>query len=110
MAQLPTGFESLGPFVEHWAAAGESARAEARTSASGEEQARFYHAVLPFMEPALAYLDDRPLNSLSEQDARLMRLMLSLANVYHSVEVLGDAEPETARRRARLRFVDRAPY
>lgn len=107
---LPGGFEALEPFAEHWSLQGEAARAAARSAASDEERARFYEAAQPLMEEALAYLDGKPIDGLGEKDANLMRLMLSLANVYHSVEVLGDAEAENARMRSRLKFTDHAPY
>lgn len=110
MGLLPAGFEPLEPFLDYWAVAGEAARAEARSHASDEDRGRFYNACLPLMQEALSYLDGKQIESLDEPDARLMRLMLSLANVFHSVEVLGDAEPENARMRARLQFTDRAPY
>ena len=110
MAALPAGFEALEPFVGQWALAGEAARAAARSAASDGERERFYHAAQPLMEAALAYLDGKPIGSLDGPDATLMRLMLSLANVYHSVEVLGDAEAENARMRSRLAFTDHAPY
>ena len=110
MALLPAGFEPLEPFVDTWALAGEAARAAARSAASDEERLEFYTAAQPLMQAALAHLDSNPIVDLSGPDATLMQLMLSLANVYHSVEVLGDAEVENARMRARLHFIDHAPY
>jgi hypothetical protein len=110
MALLPAGFEPLEPYAEQWALAGEAARAAARSAASDEERLEFYQAAQPLMPAALAWLDGKSIGSLDEPDAALMRLMLSLANVYHSVEVLGDAEAENARMRARLHFTDHAPY
>jgi hypothetical protein len=110
MAALPVGFETLEPFVQAWALAGETARAAARSAARDDERENFYAAAQPLMEAALAYLDDKPIGSLDVSDATLMRLMLSLANVYHSVEVLGDAEADNARMRARLALADHAPY
>lgn len=110
MALLPAGFETLEPFVDNWALPGESARAAARCDASDEERARFYAAAQPLMQAALTHIDGKPIDSLDGPEATLMRLMLSLANVYHSVEVLGDAEAENARMRARLPFTDHAPY
>ena len=107
---LPQGFEELEPFVEDWALAGEAARAAARSAASDEERKRFYDAAQPLMEKALAHLDGKPIDALEGAGATLMRLMLALANVYHSVEVLGDQEAENARMRSRLQFTDHAPY
>jgi hypothetical protein len=110
MTRLPAGFEALEPFVSDWALAGEAARAAARSRASNAQRQQFYDAAQPLMQQALAWLDAKPIGNLGEADATLMRLMLSLANVYHSVEVLGDAEAENARMRARLEFTDHAPY
>lgn len=110
MTRLPAGFEALEPFVSDWALAGEAARAAARSRASNAQRQQFYDAAQPLMQQALAWLDAKPIGNLSEADATLMRLILSLANVYHSVEVLGDAEAENARMRARLEFTDHAPY
>ena len=62
------------------------------------------------MQEALAYLDRKPVGTLEGADATLMQLMLSLANVYHSVEVLGDQEAENARMRSRLLLTDHAPF
>jgi len=110
MTRLPAGFEALEPFVSDWALAGEAARAAARSNASDAQRQQFYDAAQPLMEQALAWLDAKPIANLDEDDATLMRLMLSLANVYHSVEVMGDAEAENARMRARLVFTDHSPY
>lgn len=110
MGALPPGFEALEPFVAQWALAGETARAAARSAACDNERENFYAAAQPLMEAALAYLDGKPIGSLDASDATLMRLMLSLANVYHSVEVLGDAEADNARMRNRLTFTDHVPY
>lgn len=110
MGALPAGFEALEPFVADWALAGETARAAARSAASDEQRAQFYAGAQPLMEAALAYLDGKPIDNLDAPDTTLMRLMLSLANVYHSVEVLGDTEAENARMRARLTLTDLAPY
>jgi len=110
MAALPAGFEALEPFVSDWALTGEAARAAARSRASDAQRREFYDVAQPLMEQALSWLDAKPIDKLDEADATLMRLMLSLANVYHSIEVLGDAEPENARMRARLEFTDHSPY
>lgn len=107
---LPEGFAALEPFAADWALTGEAARGEARSAATDEERARFYDAAQPLMQEALSYLDSKPIGGLVGGDAILMRLMLSLANIYHSVEVLGDQEAESARMRARLVFADHAPY
>lgn len=107
---LPPGFAALEPFVAQWAQPGERARAVARSAATDQSRQLFYDAAQPLARAALAYLDEKPLSALDEADARLMRLMLSLATVYQSIEVLGDQEAANARARERLILEDRFPY
>ena len=107
---LPPGFAALEPFVTRWALPGESARAAARSAASDSERQAFYDVAQPLARDALAYLDGRDLAALDAADAQLMRLMLSLATVYQSIEVLGDQEATNARARERLILADRLPY
>ena len=107
-ASLPAGFEALEPFVERWALASAGERADMRGDAPAEDRAAFYAMASERMEDALAYLDSKPLSAFDEADRRLMRLMLSLAHVATTEEVLGDQEPQHAQFRAHMRIV-RAP-
>jgi hypothetical protein len=107
-ARLPAGFESLEPFIERWALSTANERADMRGAAPAEERAAFYSAASDRLDEALAYLDDKGLAHFDEADQRLMRLMLSLAHVAMSEEVLFDQEPEHARYRAFMPIV-RAP-
>lgn len=108
MTSLPAGYEALEPFVERWALATAAERATMRGEAPAQERAAFYAASSERLDEALAYLDGKELARFDAADQRLMRLMLSLAHVAMSEEVLLDQEPEHARYRAFMRIV-RAP-
>ena len=108
MPQLPAGFEALEPFVERWALETAGQRATMRGEAPADERAAFYAAASERLEDALAYLDGKPLPAFDAADQRLMRLMLSLAHVAMSEEVLLDQEPRHAQFRACMPIV-RAP-
>lgn len=102
---LPAGFEALQPFVERWALATAHERATMRGAATAEERASFYAAASERLDEALAYLDGKPLAAFDDAENCLMRLMLSLAHVAMTEEVLGDQEPEHARYRSFMRIV-----
>jgi hypothetical protein len=91
---LPPGFGALEPFVARWAIPTLEGRVEARSGASAEERASFYAAAADWLEPALDYLDARPHGLEDVRDARLMKLILSLAHVALAEEILGDDEPK----------------
>ena len=90
---LPAGFESLEPFASSWAIAGAANRAERRMSSSEAERVAFFEAAKDMLAPALAHLDQKPLDRFDEKETRLMNLMLTLAHVAFAVEVQGDDEP-----------------
>jgi hypothetical protein len=88
--RLPAGFEALEPFVADWAL-GDAVRRMAKRQASGiEEIRRFYAAMLPLGEAALAHLRQFQLGELPAQSETLLELMLSLAEVAPAVEWYGD--------------------
>ena len=91
-SRLPPGFESLDPFVDHWALTGTAAREALRGSSSEAERKAFYEAAVDLLAPALAYLDTKPLETFDEREKRLMNLMLSLASASIAVEVQGPDE------------------
>ncbi len=95
-ALLPKGFETLEPFVERWALATGGERADMRGDSPAEERAAFYAAASDLLEPALGYLDSKPLAEFDESEKRLMRLMLSLAHVAMAEEVQKEEEPQHA--------------
>lgn len=93
-AMLPSGFETLEPFVATWAIEGSAARAAQRGARSPEERQAFYNAAGPELDRALTYLDGKPLDKLDPAEARLMNLMLSLAHVTLAIEVQKEDEAQ----------------
>lgn len=106
--KLPAGFEALEPFVETWSIRGANNRLQRRLSSTEAERVALFEAAKSLVAPALTYLDKKPLKELDEQEQRLMRLMLSFAQVALAVEVQGDDEPKHARD-ARFLTITRAP-
>lgn len=100
---LPAGFEDLEPFVSYWAVAGQNERRHQRCDTTFEEIRRFYDAMLPRADAAMKHLADFPLRDMPGPEARLMRLVLSLAQASMAVEVQGSARvphapwPDTVR-------------
>jgi len=88
---LPEQFKDLEPFME-WALAKESERTRKRLSSPMEELRAFYHAMLPRMEAIIEYLNQFPLDQMSEDAERLFYLTLSLAEVADAVELYGQPE------------------
>jgi hypothetical protein len=88
---LPAGFEDLEEFVPYWAVAGADTRRYQRSDTTMAEIERFYNAVYPKAEEALTHLDPFPLRDMPGPEARLMRLVLSLAQASMSIEIHGEA-------------------
>ncbi len=84
---LPSTFEDLEPFVSYWAVAGQNERRHQRCDTTLEEVRRFYDAMLPRADAAMKHLADFPLRDMPGPEARLMRLVLSLAQASMAVEV-----------------------
>ncbi|CAN7378968.1 hypothetical protein LJR225_002352 [Phenylobacterium sp. LjRoot225] len=103
-SELPPGFETLEPYVASWALVGAPNRAHRRTHSTEQERADFYNAVQPLLVPALAYLDERPLNALDEKAQRLMTLLLGFAHAAQAVEVQGENEAVHAQQRGLLKI------
>ena len=85
-SSLPAGFEALEVFVPEWLLADAEARMAKRQSSTIEEIRRFYQSILPYGEQALHYLREFQLGSLPPEGERLLKLMLSLAEVAPAVE------------------------
>jgi len=89
---LPAGFQSLESFIEKW---GELYTADARyimrQSSTMEELQLFYTAATPLLEQAFEHLDNFEFgeNKLPSAQARLLRLMYSLAEVSQAIEIFG---------------------
>ena len=106
---LPDGFQVLEPFVARWAVGSAAERATLRGLASPAERRAFYAAASELLEPALNYLDAKPLASFDDREHRLMQLMLSLAHIALAEEMMGDDEPNHARLRAFMPITREAP-
>lgn len=87
---LPADFEALEPFVADWVLADAAARMAKRQASGMDEIRAFYEAMLPRGEAALAYLRQFQLDELPPEAERLLKLMLSLAEVAPAVEWYGD--------------------
>jgi hypothetical protein len=87
---LPSGFEALEPFVADWALADAVARMTKRQTSDMAEIRGFYDAMLPMGEQALSHLRQFELGELPDDAERLLKLMLSLAEVAPAVEWYGD--------------------
>uniref|UniRef100_UPI002432A826 hypothetical protein n=2 Tax=Sphingobium TaxID=165695 RepID=UPI002432A826 len=85
---LPTGFEALAPFADHWAVSGSIARAARRGDADPTHRAAFFAAAAPLLDAALAHLDRYPIDALPPAEQRLMDMMLTLAHVSLTEEIL----------------------
>jgi hypothetical protein len=105
---LPAGFEALEPFAPTWAIAGAANRAERRMTSSEAERIAFFDAAKDLLAPALARLDEKPLDQFDEKEARLMNLMLAFAHVDFAVEIQGGDESKHVRGARRMR-ITRAP-
>lgn len=88
--QLPEGFGVLEPFAAEWALADAVARMSKRQASSIEEIRSFYQAMLPLGERALEHLREFRLGELPPASERLLKLMLSLAEVAPAVEWYDD--------------------
>ena len=105
---LPPDFAVLEPFAARWSVANSADRAALRGASSAEERQMFFAAAGPLLEPALDYLDARPLAGLDAAEQRLMALMLALAHVAQAVEIQGPDESGGTAWRERMR-ITRAP-
>jgi hypothetical protein len=101
---LPSGFEGLQPFVAQWAATTTSGRDRCRGTSSPAEREAFFQSAKELIEPALSLLDQKSFDRMSEQEQRLMNLVLGFAHVAMAVEIHGDKEAGHARLRAHMRI------
>jgi hypothetical protein len=101
---LPSGFETLEPFVEHFAIAGTANRAQLRGDASPEDRAAFHAAAKDLIAPALDLLDRKPLDQLDEREQRLLNLALSFGHIALAVEIQGPDEAQHAELRKYMRI------
>ena len=86
---LPPGFEDLEIWVEEWVLADMDARNQRRLASPMPAIQAFYDAVLPQAPRVLEYLNQRELGALDAAEERLLKLMLSFAEVCPAVEFYG---------------------
>jgi selenocysteine lyase/cysteine desulfurase len=94
MSALPSGFESLEPFVAGWALDGSAARAARRGNSTAEERQAFYAAMAPQLPAALDLLDAKSFAEYEAAERNLMNLCMAMAHVAPAVEALGEDEPK----------------
>lgn len=97
MSALPEGFAALEPFVERWALDSADARMRRRLDSAASEREALFAAGKDLVPAALELLDATPFDAHSEQEERLMLLLLSLAHIAQAVEIQQDDEPLHAR-------------
>ena len=83
---LPEGFADLEPFAD-WSLATERERYAKRLASSMDELQAFYDAAFPRLPDAVAYLEQRSLDELTDDGKRLLWLCYSLVNASFPVEV-----------------------
>jgi hypothetical protein len=84
---LPQAFADLEPLVADWALPTRAQRYEARISKPYDELVRFYDAVAPRAEEAIAYLNGLDINALPDDATRLLHLLYSMILVSYAVNV-----------------------
>lgn len=86
-ALLPGEFAALEPWAVTWCLASEPERWAQRLGSPMVELQRFYDAVFPHAEDAIAYCERFPLDDMPADAARLLQLLHSLLMVSYAVEV-----------------------
>jgi hypothetical protein len=84
---LPQEFCDLEPFVADWALPTRAQRYEARLSKPFDELVRFYDAVAPRAEDAIAYLNGLDIDDLPDEATTLLHLLYSMILVSYAVNV-----------------------
>jgi hypothetical protein len=87
--RLPGGFAELEPFLDQWCLKGTQERHARRESSSMADIRRFYDVMLSKAPAAIAFLDGKPFDGLTDDEQRLMYLLLALGHVAVAVEVHG---------------------
>ena len=83
---LPPGFEDLEIWVDEWVLPDMDTRNRTRLASPMERLQAFYDAILPQASRVLEFLDTRKLGELDPSEERLLKLMLSFAEVCPAVE------------------------
>jgi hypothetical protein len=89
MTALPAEFADLEDLASCWALPTRRERQAKRARSGADDLSAFYARTLARLPAALQYLDRRPLSNLSPAEARLLDLMLALAEVGPTIEFYG---------------------
>lgn len=108
-ALLPKGFKPLEPWVADWVLEDSRARYEKRLTTPPATIRAFYDALLPHAPAALALLGQRQLGALNEAEGRLLKLLLSLAEMGPAVEWYGTGEFPDSFDGRRFRLIEQLP-
>ena len=106
---LPKEFKQLEPWVAEWVLADSRARHEKRITTPANCIRAFYDAMLAQAPPALAYLATRQLGALDAAEERLLKLLLSLAEMGPAVEWYGKGDTIDGFDARRFRLVEQMP-
>ncbi len=87
--ELPEPFSGLDKWVPDWALPDSTARFKKRRCTSLAEIRAFYDALLPQADAILKYLSTRQLGTLTPPEGKLLKLMLSLAEMGPAIEWYG---------------------
>ena len=90
---LPDGFESLLPYVASWSGLDEMGRVNKRLTSTIEELKAFYDATAPEFPKIMAYLQKRPIGSLTPSEDALFKLALGLVEISFTFEVFHGSVP-----------------
>jgi hypothetical protein len=82
---LPADFQALEPYLD-WDLPGEPERYAKRLESTMDELQEFYDVAFPLLEPALAHLDDFPLDELPEAERSLAHILQALITISFPVE------------------------
>ena len=108
MPLLPPAYATLEPFAAQWALPTTVERAARRSQSTAAERQAFYDAVSPIAAQTLDALDAKPLSELSEQEKRLLDLLLAFSHVALAIEIQGTDEDRHAPWRDRM-VITRSP-
>lgn len=87
--QLPSAFADLEPWLD-WSLPTMAERSARRSGSSMQQLQAFYDAMLPRMPEVLAYMSEIPVGDGTREDACLLDLTKSLAEIAPAVELFGE--------------------
>lgn len=96
MTLLPEAYAQLESFAAVWALPTTAERAAARSTSTAAERQAFYDAVSLQAAAILDELDTHSLDALTDQEKRLLDMVMAFGHVALAVEIQG---PDEARHR-----------